>query len=427
MYVFSGHFLSSYPRVHFSHDSFLKITSIQNMLLLRILSSYQKWPANHFAMSPSVLSNAGFAYRGHGLQVACPTCGLEIEAKQSNAPLNPRDEHRRRSPQCPLILESSQREVSSPYSSVNTPLDNPLSVANTTVDVSLSAVSGDSAATADSGDVSVRKHANDKDLCDTSRAATVRTNELCADELRAGSMESPVDRKNPDFRRLRLERRRLETFHDWPKTANVEPTELAADGWFYTGSKDRVCCAFCRGKLHKWTKSDRPASEHRRHFEDCPFVRGHDVGNVPLTEETNTASAAQPRGEHRCADLTVSGDEEAASNSLGTRYGNDVLPEPNGCEHVALDAATIAISTTLQTKQHPTETAVVTTKSSDSSMPEGLYVTVPRGSGQIWINRLKSNRIETNAICQCEIRLKSSLSCASLRDILHMICCHLRW
>jgi len=85
-----------------------------------------------------------------------------------------------------------------------------------------------------------------------------------------------TDRSHPDFVQLRSESVRLSTFHDWPSSAGhiVEPRELAAAGLFYTGHADRVQCAFCRGCLRDWRPGDRPEQEHRRHFPDCPLMRG---------------------------------------------------------------------------------------------------------------------------------------------------------
>ena len=85
-----------------------------------------------------------------------------------------------------------------------------------------------------------------------------------------------IDRSRPDFVQLRSESVRLSTFHDWPSSAGriVDPRDLAATGLFYTGHADRVQCAFCRGCLRSWKPGDRPAEEHRRHFPDCPLMRG---------------------------------------------------------------------------------------------------------------------------------------------------------
>ena len=101
-----------------------------------------------------------------------------------------------------------------------------------------------------------------------------------------------MDRSHPDFVQLRSESVRLSTFHDWPSSAGhiVEPRELAAAGLFYTGHADRVQCAFCRGYLRNWRQGDRPMQEHRRHFPDCPLIRGAAAGAESHASSTFTDS-----------------------------------------------------------------------------------------------------------------------------------------
>ena len=101
-----------------------------------------------------------------------------------------------------------------------------------------------------------------------------------------------MDRSHPDFVHLRSESVRLSTFHNWPSSAGriVEPRELAAAGLFYTGHADRVQCAFCRGCLRNWRQGDRPEEEHRRHFPDCPLIRGAATGNIPCDTSTTVVS-----------------------------------------------------------------------------------------------------------------------------------------
>jgi len=100
-----------------------------------------------------------------------------------------------------------------------------------------------------------------------------------------------IDLNNPDFELLKDERVRLRTFTDgiWPQDANAKPEELARNGMFYTGMSDRVQCAFCRGFLRNWAVGDVVSDEHRRHFPDCPFVKGHDIGNVTVEERHRDA------------------------------------------------------------------------------------------------------------------------------------------
>ena len=35
--------------------------------------------------------------------------------------------------------------------------------------------------------------------------------------------------------------------------------------------------------MEHWLFGDIPRIEHRRHYGDCPFIRGEDVGNIPMT------------------------------------------------------------------------------------------------------------------------------------------------
>ena len=84
------------------------------------------------------------------------------------------------------------------------------------------------------------------------------------------------------LQRMRTEEARLMTYTRWPNHAAVTPQDLARAGFFYTGSNDRVQCAFCENVLRNWERGDNPTFEHRRHFPRCRFVLGEDVGNVPI-------------------------------------------------------------------------------------------------------------------------------------------------
>lgn len=58
----------------------------------------------------------------------------------------------------------------------------------------------------------------------------------------------------------------------WPYYAPILPEELVEAGLFFTGVKDKVQCAYCRGKLYNWKKGDNAFVEHKRHFPKCPYV-----------------------------------------------------------------------------------------------------------------------------------------------------------
>lgn len=80
---------------------------------------------------------------------------------------------------------------------------------------------------------------------------------------------------------LRYEEQRLATFIDWPHEW-LQPSELAADGFYYLRKLDHCACVFCRGIAGTWETSDTPRGEHQRHFPHCPYIRGQPVGNVPI-------------------------------------------------------------------------------------------------------------------------------------------------
>ena len=84
------------------------------------------------------------------------------------------------------------------------------------------------------------------------------------------------------FQRMKLQQERRATYYDFPQSVPQNPDDLAAAGFYYMGMADRTRCAFCWGILRNWEFNDIPMEEHRRHFKDCPFVRGREVGNLPI-------------------------------------------------------------------------------------------------------------------------------------------------
>jgi baculoviral IAP repeat-containing protein 7/8 len=196
------------------------------MSLLHRLNSYVNWPSE-FIQSCAALANAGFHYSGQRDKVVCAFCTIEIEG-WSELTLNPREEHRARSPNCPFVsLTSFQTTNTSP---VETPTPNMIASNSTGIDI----------------------------------------------EARASI---------PSVDTLKVEINRLKTFHNWSLSSPVQPADLAAAGLFYSGLKDTVQCAFCDGQLFNWVPGDQAVSEHRHFFPSCPFIMGNDVGNVPLTGE----------------------------------------------------------------------------------------------------------------------------------------------
>lgn len=252
------------------------------MSILERLGSYVAWPAEQVSVSPIVLANAGFSYSGRGDRVTCPVCRIDLEGWSSGQLTNPRDEHRRRSPQCALAVECSKVCDDALAARVERLLtDQPSAHHSLSTETHCTSVG----APASPASRPAR-------LINVLQSAVRRAKSHGVFNSFSAPDADAIDRKNPDFARLKFESSRLSTYHDWPTNARVKPSDLAADGWFYTGQNDRVCCVFCRGVLHHWSVGDVPSSEHRRHFPGCPYVRGMDVGNVPFGREQNAATAA---------------------------------------------------------------------------------------------------------------------------------------
>jgi len=80
----------------------------------------------------------------------------------------------------------------------------------------------------------------------------------------------------------RMELYRITTFQKFPSHAPINPCNLANNGFFYTGYKDRVKCFDCAQAVDNWTITDDPLSV-AWHRTDCQMITRHFTSNVPLT------------------------------------------------------------------------------------------------------------------------------------------------
>uniref|UniRef100_A0A8C6WQR5 X-linked inhibitor of apoptosis n=1 Tax=Neogobius melanostomus TaxID=47308 RepID=A0A8C6WQR5_9GOBI len=97
---------------------------------------------------------------------------------------------------------------------------------------------------------------------------------------------------------MRSEEARLDTFASWPSNSPMRPTDLAQAGLYYMGQNDLVQCFCCAGMMGAWESGDCAWEEHEKHYRNCFFILGHDVGNMPLVggsqvEEARWAQALQ--------------------------------------------------------------------------------------------------------------------------------------
>jgi len=261
--------------------------------MLNRLSSFVRCPSDGDTyVSPVLLANAGFEYTGPGDRARCPTCLVTVDGWRSNGLRSPKDEHRLRSPRCRLMLaccsqsdlpDTDNRFEPAATGSNNAPI--------TTVTQSLRNSANCPVTDAVENRTRTVNSASSASLPVDNRSVLMLTTVTAGSSAHCGTLTnktSPIDRSNPDYDRMKDESDRLMTYVGWPSTAPVQPPDLAADGWFYSGQSDRVFCAFCRGTLHRWARGDTPSTEHRRHYPDCRFVKGLDVGNVPLVSKKQT-------------------------------------------------------------------------------------------------------------------------------------------
>ena len=94
----------------------------------------------------------------------------------------------------------------------------------------------------------------------------------------------PHDDGGSVTRTMKLENSRLNSFINWPSSAPVRPHDLARQGFYFTGSGDRVKCIFCGVVLKQWATGDKVETEHRKFSSGCPFLTGQDVGNIPASQ-----------------------------------------------------------------------------------------------------------------------------------------------
>uniref|UniRef100_A0A3B3Z7F7 E3 ubiquitin-protein ligase XIAP n=1 Tax=Periophthalmus magnuspinnatus TaxID=409849 RepID=A0A3B3Z7F7_9GOBI len=81
---------------------------------------------------------------------------------------------------------------------------------------------------------------------------------------------------------MRSEEARLQTFAQWPSSCPMRPSDLARAGFFSLRKDDHVQCFCCAGMIGAWEPEDDAWGEHEKHYPNCLFILGHDVGNIPL-------------------------------------------------------------------------------------------------------------------------------------------------
>jgi len=81
--------------------------------------------------------------------------------------------------------------------------------------------------------------------------------------------------------KMKNEKHRIASFYRWPHQW-LSVVRMAHEGFFFTGEKDIVQCAFCKIRLIRWKPGDTPINQHRNFSPDCSFVKGVNCGNIPF-------------------------------------------------------------------------------------------------------------------------------------------------
>nr|AAM76110.1 inhibitor of apoptosis protein-like protein [Boltenia villosa] len=139
------------------------------------------------------------------------------------------------------------------------------------------------------------------------------------------------------------DRKRLQTFSNWPNRIKATPQEIAEAGFYYLGERDRCKCFYCNGGLQNWDKYDDPWMEHAKWFPKSttsrsPYSSPSD-GLYRKTRSPRKASARYPVTRPPCeGTLTESSppQEMGGDSTNSIRYSpaeidNELLPPKGNC------------------------------------------------------------------------------------------------
>ncbi|CAK1600382.1 unnamed protein product [Parnassius mnemosyne] len=184
------------------------------------LESFKNWPLS--CPSGEEMARNGFYYLGHGDEVRCVFCKVEI--MKWNTDDDPTGEHRRWAPQCPFM----QRRI---------------------------VVKSDDA------------------LYDEFGIRRRRPPPTTPRQEAHGAESNLVEKPYHLYPKYSIISERLNSFTLWPKSLKQTPAQLADAGFFYTGCGDRVTCFCCGGVLQDWDSDDDPWDQHAKWFAQCDYVR----------------------------------------------------------------------------------------------------------------------------------------------------------
>jgi len=241
---------------------------VQNQEIMRSeaqrLSTFTSWPHND-KVEARKIAKAGFFHTGRDSEVKCLWCDTILNEWEYGDQVMAR--HRSANPDCPFIRNISD----------NVPL---LANASNNESQQLNS-SGPNPSSQMQGIIQDRESQDD---VDTPMEPDTNDNDV---ETIVDTTNSSITRQvvpsTPNLQNYRSEASRLESFWNWNHPYPM-PADLASAGFIFTGDRDLVRCVFCGQYVGNWEEEDFPITEHRSLFPHCPFVQGHDVGNIPISQ-----------------------------------------------------------------------------------------------------------------------------------------------
>jgi len=231
------------------------------------LSTFTSWPHND-KVEARKIAKAGFFHTGIDSEVKCLWCGTVLNEWEYGDQVMAR--HKAANPGCPFIKNESDNV--------------PLLATNNEQTQQLNSSSQPSQ---QQGIIQDREESQDES---DNTPMEAQNNDSGEDETIADTANSsrpirqvPMVAPSPDLQNFRSESARLQTFRTWTHRT-PRPADLASAGFIYMGNGDMVRCVFCGQYVGNWEEEDFPITEHRALFPECPFIQGHDVGNIPLSQ-----------------------------------------------------------------------------------------------------------------------------------------------
>lgn len=235
------------------------------------LNTFQTW--NYSFPSVRAMAATGFYYTNDGDKVRCFYCRGELIHWMPGD--NPAREHRRWSPNCPMVLGTPCGNVSIGREPPEAVLFVPPTTPPETAFIPFRPPFATVASPRNYAPPRVREGKATYPVCPCYAVAT-----------------------RPSHPAFETPNARYLSFQTWPD--NKLPTKFALleAGFFFQGVGDKTMCYYCGGGLCAWKKDDDPWIEHAKYFSSCPFLTfskgaAYIADIIPIDVEINTNEGPQ--------------------------------------------------------------------------------------------------------------------------------------